>query len=68
RMFKSTQILSNQTGIARDYTEYPYGTYRENHDFLAFPLTFDDTRLPRKERVYGVVIDGEAKVYRLQSF
>ncbi len=67
-LFKSTQILSDQTGIARDYTEYPYGTYRENHDFLAFPLTFDDTRLPRKERVYGVIIDGEAKVYRLQSF
>lgn len=67
-MFKSTQILSDQTGISRDYTEYPYGTYRENDDFLAFPLTFDDTRLPRKERVYGIVINGEAKVYRLGSF
>lgn len=67
-MFKAVPILSNKTQYARDYGEFPYGDYRTNDDFMAFPLTYDDDRLPRKERVHGVVLNGTAKVYRLQDF
>ena len=67
-MFKSLQILSPETPYARDYTKYPYGTYRTNDDFIAFPLTFDDDRLPRKERVLGVIAEGRTKVYRFADF
>lgn len=68
RMYPDPEIISDQTGFQRDYTFYPYGDYITNHDFLSFPLVFDDPRLPRKERVHGVVINGEAKVYPLKSF
>ncbi len=67
-MFKSVPILSPETLFARDYAEYPFVDYASNNEYLLFPLTFDDPRLPRKERVLGVVINGAAKVYRLGDF
>ncbi len=67
-MFPQSQVLTPQTGFNRDYTRYPYGDYMTNDDFLIFPLEYDDTRLGRKERVHGVIINGQAKVYPLDLF
>ena len=33
-----------------------------------FPVSTEDTRLARKERVLGVIIDGSAKAYRFGDF
>lgn len=68
QMYKSPQILSNQTGHGRNYTLYPYGDYITNHNSLSFPLAYDDDRLLRKERVHGLVINGKARVYPLSVF
>ncbi len=46
---------------------YPYGDYRESPR-LIFPISNDDARLPRKERVRGIIVAGKAKVYRVASF
>ena len=67
-MFPQLQILSPETGVDRDYSDFPYGSYRTNHNSISFPLTYDDNRLPRKERVHGIIIDGKVKVYRLEDF
>ena len=67
-MFPDPQVLSEDTGFDRDYNLYPYGAYRSEDALLGFPLTFDDGRMHRKERVHAVIVDGEAKVYRFSSF
>lgn len=68
KAYPETQILSTDTGFDRPYGSYPYGDYRTNNDFLLSTLAYDDDRLPRKERVFAVIINGRAKVYTAQSF
>jgi len=46
-------VLSDDTWYQRDYTFTPYGEYDEN-DILYFPVSNDDTRLPKKEILYIV--------------
>lgn len=67
-MFPNGKVTSKDTGHNRQYGSYPYGSYRTNHDQLLFPISPDDKRLDRKERVLGVVIAGEAKVYQFDHF
>ena len=55
-LYPETQVVSNETGFNINYNFYPYFDYKENHLKLPFPLDIDDSRLPRKERVLGVVI------------
>ncbi|MEO1054298.1 MAG: DUF3179 domain-containing protein [Bacteroidota bacterium] len=67
-MFPDTEVVSLETGFDRPYGTYPYGDYRTNHDNIGFPLTRDDRRLNRKERVHGLIINEQAKVYQFSSF
>ncbi len=67
-VFPEAQVLNTNTGTDRPYDDYPYGDYRTNNDFLLVPITYDDERLPRKERVFSIQAEGEARVYRRQSF
>lgn len=61
-------VLSENTGVNRDYTEDFFEYYRNTENYIFYPLDVWDDRLPEKERVH-VVIDGEtAKAYRLSSF
>ncbi len=64
--YPNSKILSNRTGYSRNYGIYPYGSYRTNNSLL-FPITIDDTRLPKKERVLGVIINEEPKAYRFDQ-
>ena len=66
-LFPDSEIVSTETGYQRDYTEYPYGEYRTNEQ-LIFPVANFDKRLPAKERVLGIEVNGKTKAYRLQSF
>jgi hypothetical protein len=62
----NSEVLSQDTGIARNYGRDPYGGYFED-DFLFYqtPQNVDDTnRIKNKEFVFGVEIDGEYKAYR----
>lgn len=70
-MYPDTKIISTETGFNRNYTNYPYGDYRTNHNRFLFPYLPVDERLPNKERVLGVIVPGKipaAKVYRFDSF
>ena len=67
-MYPDTKVVSLNTGHNRSYGVYPYGDYKTNADNLLFPLAIDDGRLHRKERVHGIIVNGDAKVYRFGSF
>ncbi|RLD20921.1 MAG: hypothetical protein DRI69_05270 [Bacteroidetes bacterium] len=66
-MYPQTTVVSLNTGHSRNYQQYPYGSYRET-DGLIFSVSTLDDRLPQKERVHGVIVNGNVKVYRVKSF
>lgn len=67
-LYPNALVASDNTGINRNYRSYPYGDYRTNSENLIFPIENDDSRLPRKERVLGVMGTQVAKAYRFSSF
>ncbi|RMD94421.1 MAG: DUF3179 domain-containing protein [Calditrichaeota bacterium] len=65
KMFPNSLVVSTNTGFDRPYNIFPYGNYKTD-PFLLFPISIDDTRRPRKERLYGVITDPyefKAKTY-----
>jgi hypothetical protein len=68
KMFPGTEAVSTKTGYSRNYGQYPYGSYRTNHDYILFPVANEDDRLPAKERVHGIVRNGTARIYPLSDF
>ncbi|MDN5213514.1 DUF3179 domain-containing (seleno)protein [Fulvivirgaceae bacterium BMA12] len=62
------KLLSENNGFDRNYSIYPYGDYKTNHERLSFPLTYQDNRIPNKERVLAVIINERSKVYRFEHF
>ncbi|WP_420316932.1 DUF3179 domain-containing (seleno)protein [Ekhidna sp.] len=65
---KQVAYLTTETGFARDYTFYPYGSYRENQGVFLFDNKYSDDRVPNKELVYGIISNGAARVYRFSDF
>jgi len=69
KMFPNAMVVNNATGFNRDYKDYPYGSYKDiNNNNLIFPVRNEDTRLPKKERVLGVITESFIKAYRQNSF
>lgn len=71
-MYPDSEVVSTNTGWSRPYNLYPY-INRNNEDYrvdpwLLFPVSPEDNRLPRKTRVLGMIVDGEAKAYRFSLF
>jgi cytochrome c biogenesis protein CcdA len=64
--FPNTQVLSRDTGFNRDYNRYPYGTY-EQDDQIYFGVQNTDRRLPLKQIIYGVELNGSSKAYPLST-
>ncbi len=67
KMYPNSEILTTQTGYSRSYGRYPYGDYKTSQS-LIFNVGYNDDRLQRKERVHAIIINGQARVYRLSSF
>jgi len=67
-MFGALKIMTEDTGWNQDYLENPYEQYLAAHDFILFPTTYQDDRLPTKKRVFGVEIDGKCRIYQLEDF
>ena len=67
-MFPNSSVVTSNTGYSRNYSQYPYGDYKSNNFKLLFPVTPTDERLPKKERVLGLVQNKKAKVYRFSQF
>ncbi len=67
-IYPESMVVSSSTGFNRNYGAYPYGSYRSNDDYFLFPVSYNDSRLPAKERVIGVIVDRELKVYPFSEF
>lgn len=65
--YPNAKVVTTETGYSRSYGTYPYGDYKTNNDLLIFPVSPDDTRLPRKERVLGAFINGVNRAYKFQD-
>ncbi len=68
REYPNTLVLSDEQGLNRHYDIYPYGSYREDHDFFVFPVPNLDNRLPSKERIHALKIENRVKVFRFSDF
>ncbi|MCH7948130.1 MAG: DUF3179 domain-containing protein [candidate division Zixibacteria bacterium] len=67
-LYPNTLVVSTNTGFSRPYGRYPYGDYRTNQFRLLFPVSNSDSRLPGKERVLSLIVDGNALAYRISDF
>lgn len=67
KMFPNSKVVNYNTGYNRSYGLYPYGNYK-TEDYLIFPVKYLDKRLPEKERVHCIVVNGQARVYQFSNF
>jgi len=67
KLYPNSKVVSTETGMQRDYLEYPYGDYRENRD-IYFEVELENATLHPKERLYGVIQGDKAKCYRFDNF
>ena len=71
-MFPNAEVITTETGFNRDYTVYPYinaqGEDYRVDGWMLFNVDVFDFRLPRKERVLGVINNGEARAYQFELF
>lgn len=61
------EVVAAEQGNSYPYGTYPYGDYQAN-SHITYPLLYEDSRLPPKERVFGIIVDGQCKVYQLSNF
>lgn len=67
QLYPQSLILSTDTGYSRDYSIYPYGNYKTS-DSLLFSVSKLDSRLPKKERVLGIIVGEKTRVYPINTF
>ena len=67
-MYPETILLSEDTGFSRTYGTYPYGSYKTNQGLLFGVDNLNDLRLHRKERVLGLNVGDDSKVYPISKF
>lgn len=60
---KDSEVLSQDTGMRRDYGRDPYGNYYED-SFLIFPVDNSDDRVHSKTVIFGIEVNDEFKAYR----
>ncbi len=66
-LYPQTKVVSSSTGVNRPYGFFPYGDYKVSNSLL-FPVSSDDPRLHKKERVLGVILGEKTRVYRVGQF
>ena len=67
-MYPDTKVLSRETGFERPYGTYPYGPYKTDHSYFIFEAHPQNTTLPSKKRIYAIMDNGKAKVYKFEDF
>jgi len=65
--YPTSKLLSTNTGFGRQYGVYPYGGYKTSGD-LIFPVSNEDNRLHKKERVLGLIAGGQTMAFVINSF
>lgn len=63
KLHPATLTLSRNTGFRRNYDSDPYRGYDAPNSKPAFPVSIFDDRLPPKEKVIGILVNGVAKAY-----
>jgi len=70
-MYPQTKVNSLNTGFSRSYSRFPYiqggQDYRTSNSYFLFPIGPSDGRLPAKDRVLGVIIQDQAKVFPINE-
>ncbi len=69
RRYPATQVLSSQTGHARDYRRSPYASYFA-HDGVGFGVAGKPARRPdlrNKDRVVAVEVGGSRRIYPVRD-
>lgn len=74
-MYPGSEVLTNDIGFNRDYSGFAYGKeYLEKNSATNFPVKNQDNRLPRKQRVHGVIgrttasEEAPVRVYVIERF
>jgi len=67
-LYPNSKVVSPNTGFDRSYGRYPYGNYKTANDYLLFPVSINDDRIPAKERVLAITDIARTIVYRFSSF
>ena len=67
-LFPDSKVLSKETGFNRNYNQPPESYNQPLEVIPIFPIYNTDNRLPNYERVLLVVIDDDARAYRLSTF
>ncbi len=57
-----TLVLTTKTGFERNYNKIPYGNY-PNSNLIYFPVSNEDDRFHKKEKVLGITVNGKYKAY-----
>lgn len=69
QLYEAPLVLTRETGSPKDYSVNPYQEFVDQPEFIAYPTATNDERLPKKERVYGIIgEDGAVKVYQFKDF
>ena len=72
-LFPRTQVMNSDTDYSRNYSRYPYGSYRTCNslacgDYIYFPLANEDERLPAKNRLLTIIDEDEVKAIDIDSY
>lgn len=67
-LYDEPLVLTRDTGFGKDYNTNPYESYITDNDWISYPVEYADSRLPNKERVLGIIVNGKAKVYQFKDF
>ncbi|MCF7763338.1 MAG: DUF3179 domain-containing protein [Verrucomicrobia bacterium] len=66
KKFPNTEVLSTQTGFARDYSFNPYSGYEQDQG-IWFGVPVNRTDFENKDLVLGVLVGQRAKAYAIKS-
>lgn len=67
KLYPDSKVVSTETGMQRDYTSYPYGSYRDDRE-IYFDVDQESDTLHPKERLFGIISGDEARCYRFNNF
>jgi len=62
QMYPDAKVITTNTGFSRQYSVYPYGSYKTNSNTL-FPISNEDDRLQPKEIVRAIIFEEVARAY-----
>ena len=66
-MYPDAVVMTRVTGHNRQYSDYPYGSYRQDANLL-FPVENSDQRLHPKTRVLAVINGDDRRAFQIQAF